>query len=136
MAEKTTVEIEDMRRLKQYALDCGKSLKQVINEALDEKIQRDRPDMEKKDPPPKMKSPAADGGMSLDPIRAKMVHWGVHSMFVSQMRSRGLDSSSFSPEDIDDKFLDEFLENMCLVLERETAETILVEIKKFLEGYE
>ena len=42
MGEKTTIEIERMRELKQHALDTNKTLKQIINEAIEEKINRER----------------------------------------------------------------------------------------------
>jgi hypothetical protein len=42
MGEKTTIEIENMRELKQHALDTDKTLKQIINEAISEKIVRER----------------------------------------------------------------------------------------------
>ena len=45
MGEKTTIEIEKMRELKQHALDTNKTLKQIINEAIDEKIIREREEL-------------------------------------------------------------------------------------------
>lgn len=45
MGEKTTIEIDKMRELKQHALDTNKTLKQIINEAIWEKITRERKDM-------------------------------------------------------------------------------------------
>lgn len=45
MGEKTTIEIENMRELKQHALDTSKTLKQIINEAIVEKINRERAEM-------------------------------------------------------------------------------------------
>jgi hypothetical protein len=42
MGEKTTIEIEKMKELKQHALDTDKTLKQIINEAIEEKITRER----------------------------------------------------------------------------------------------
>lgn len=45
MGEKTTIEIEKMRELKQHALDTNKTLKQIINEAIIEKINRERESM-------------------------------------------------------------------------------------------
>ena len=45
MGEKTTIEIENMRELKQHALDTSKTLKQIINEAIVEKINREREEM-------------------------------------------------------------------------------------------
>ena len=38
MGEKTTIEIDNIRDLKQHALDTNKTLKQLINEAISEKI--------------------------------------------------------------------------------------------------
>lgn len=42
MGEKTTIEIDNIRELKQHALDTNKTLKQLINEAIIEKIERER----------------------------------------------------------------------------------------------
>ena len=39
MGTKITIEIDDLRKVKQHALDTNKSLKQLINEAIKEKIQ-------------------------------------------------------------------------------------------------
>ena len=42
MGEKTTIEIDNLRELKQHALDTNKTLRQLINEAISEKIERER----------------------------------------------------------------------------------------------
>ena len=47
MGEKTTIEIDNIRELKQHALDTNKTLKQLINEAINEKIQRERDQLQK-----------------------------------------------------------------------------------------
>ena len=48
MGEKTTIEIDNIRELKQHALDTNKTLKQLINEAIEEKIQRERAQLQKR----------------------------------------------------------------------------------------
>jgi DUF1009 family protein len=47
MGEKTTIEIDNLRELKQHALDTNKTLKQLINEAINEKIIREREQIQK-----------------------------------------------------------------------------------------
>jgi len=42
MGKKITISIENLRRVKQHALDTNKSLKQLVNEAITEKIQSDK----------------------------------------------------------------------------------------------
>lgn len=42
MGEKTTVEIDDIMALKQHALDTNKTMKQIINEAIAEKIKKEQ----------------------------------------------------------------------------------------------
>lgn len=49
MGEKTTIEIDNIRELKQHALDTSKTLKQLINEAINEKIHRERDKIRKND---------------------------------------------------------------------------------------
>jgi hypothetical protein len=45
MGIKMTIEIENLRKVKQHALDTNKSLKQLINEAIKEKIHYEREQM-------------------------------------------------------------------------------------------
>ena len=47
MGTKITIEIDDLRKVKQHALDTNKSLKQLINEAIKEKIQYERGQLHK-----------------------------------------------------------------------------------------
>ena len=47
MGEKTTIEIDNLRELKQHALDTNKTLRQLINEAISEKIERERGNLDR-----------------------------------------------------------------------------------------
>jgi hypothetical protein len=67
MGEKTTIEIENMRELKQHALDTDKTLKQIINEAISEKIARERKKLGISSEEPKDKSV---GGETLSTVPA------------------------------------------------------------------
>lgn len=137
MGEKTTIEIENLRDLKQHALDTNKTLKQLINEAINEKIIRERQRLNK-------------GNLQNEVIPTEIEQTGPNQNSISELKnllsSAGLLSivekecirhkvhlNDLKAENITPQLMSDIHTAITLVFDDETAEEILQKIKMLLK---
>jgi len=135
----TTIEIENLQALKQHALDTRKTLKQLINEAIEEKIQRERQSMgmptlninnRKKEPVDKNNSPSGPPKDSLTDFREFLNERGLTAVIEKEFGKYFLTINDISPEKITPELLNDVREAITMVYDEETAEIVVEKLSE------
>ena len=138
MGEKTTIEIENLQALKQHALDTRKTLKQLINEAIEEKIQRERQSMGmpslninniKKEPMDSNKTPSDSPKDDLTEFREFLNERGLTAVIEKEFGKYFLTINDISPEKITSELLNDVREAITMVYDEETAEIVIEKLR-------
>ena len=137
MGEKTTIEIENLRDLKQHALDTNKTLKQLINEAINEKIIRERQHLNKGNLqneviPPKIEQTKPRQN-NISELKNLLSSAGLLSIVEKECIRHKLHLNDLKPENITPKLMSDIHTAITLVFDDETAEEILQKIKMLLK---
>jgi hypothetical protein len=136
MGEKTTIEIDKIRELKQHALDTNKTLKQLINEAIDEKIQRERSQLGLNDAPEQVqtKRPVdssvlekTKGGISA--LEKILANAGLLTIVEKECNRHSLHLKDLSPATITQELMNDIHTAIKLVFDDETADQIILRIE-------
>jgi hypothetical protein len=138
MGEKTTIEIENLQALKQHALDTRKTLKQLINEAIEEKIQRERDSMGMSSikmntvNPPRNTSnniPTKTSKDELSDFRDFLNERGLTAVIEKELGKYFLTLNDISPEKISSELLNDVKEAITMVYDEDTAETVVEKLQ-------
>jgi hypothetical protein len=136
MGEKTTIEIDNIRELKQHALDTNKTLKQLINEAIWEKIQRERQQLGKGLlKPEKEPIKSNEGKVSEDNIaelKKTLSNAGLLSIVEKECRRHNIQLDNISPGTLTPKLMGDIRTSITLVFDDETAEQIIQKIETLI----
>ncbi len=142
MGEKTTIEIENLQALKQHALDTRKTLKQLINEAIEEKIQRERESMKmppvdlndvKKPTTPATESTPASSQDIIAEFKEFINERGLTAVIEKELNKYFLSLSDISPEKITSSLIEDVKEAITLVYDDETAELVTEKLQSLTE---
>ena len=134
MGEKTTIEIENIRELKQHALDTNKTLKQLINEAIIEKINRERQRNQPNNFPPQvaaipMKREDEIVQNGLAELKKTLANAGLLTIVEKECSRHNLILKDFSPSNITPQLLSDIHTAITLVFDDETADQIIHQIE-------
>lgn len=142
MGEKTTIEIENLQALKQHALDTRKTLKQLINEAIEEKIERERESLklpplnsnkvEKPPDTPTSQSPVSTRDMVTE-FKDFINERGLTAVIEKELNKYFLSLSDISPEKITSSLIDDVKEAITLIYDDETAELVAEKLQTLTE---
>jgi hypothetical protein len=138
MGEKTTIEIDNLQALKQHALDTRKTLKQLINEAIEEKIQRERDSLGM--PSIKINNqnqisnarnniPRPSSKNALSDFRDFLNERGLTAVIEKELGKYFLTLNDISPEKISSELLNDVREAITMVYDEDTAETVVEKLK-------
>ena len=137
MGEKTTIEIDNIRDLKQHALDTNKTLKQLINEAINEKIDRERQKLGKEPikQPPIQKLDVGETPSQNRIIELKKVlsNAGLLTIVEKECNRHNIHLNDLSPQSITPQLMADIHTAITLVFDDETAEQIIRKIESFLK---
>jgi hypothetical protein len=137
MGEKTTIEIDNIRDLKQHALDTNKTLKQLINEAINEKIDRERQKLGKESikQPPIQKLQVGETPSQTRIIELKKVlsNAGLLTIVEKECNRHNIHLNDLSPQSITPQLMADIHTAITLVFDDETAEQIIKKIESFLK---
>ena len=137
MGEKTTIEIDNIRDLKQHALDTNKTLKQLINEAINEKIDRERQKLGKEaiKQPPIQKLDVGETPSQNRIIELKKVlsNAGLLTIVEKECNRHNIHLNDLSPQSITPQLMADIHTAITLVFDDETAEQIIRKIESFLK---
>ena len=137
MGEKTTIEIDNIRELKQHALDTNKTLKQLINEAIDEKIQRERAQMEKRgyvptklsEPQPVLAPIKTISQESIEELKKILANAGLLTIVEKECNRHNLQLKELSGSSITPELMNDIHTAIKLVFDDETADQIILKIE-------
>ena len=136
MGEKTTIEIENLQILKQHALDTRKTLKQLINEAIEEKIQRERQSMGKKifetvksNQPIKPVLESVPKEKILE-FKAFINEQGMTKVLEKELNKYFLSLNDISSEKITTSLIDDVRDAITMVFDEDTANDIAERLKE------
>ena len=136
MGEKTTIEIDNIRDLKQHALDTNKTLKQLINEAIIEKIQRERTQLNTDAKPPQRThieiSEKKNTDNKIEDLMKTLSNAGLLTIVEKECSRHNLQLKNLSPETITPQLMADIHTAITLVFDDETAEQIIQKIESFL----
>ena len=136
MGEKTTIEIDNIRDLKQHALDTNKTLKQLINEAIIEKIQRERTQLNKGQKPTQRThieiNEKKNDDNKIDELMKTLSNAGLLTIVEKECSRHNLQLKNLSPETITPQLMADIHTAITLVFDDETAEQIILKIESFL----
>jgi hypothetical protein len=137
MGEKTTIEIENLRDLKQHALDTNKTLKQLINEAINEKIIRERQRLNKGNLqneviPTEIKQTGPNQN-SISELKNLLSSAGLLSIVEKECIRHKVHLNDLKAENITPQLMSDIHTAITLVFDDETAEEILQKIKMLLK---
>ncbi len=142
MGEKTTIEIENLQALKQHALDTRKTLKQLINEAIEEKIERERESLkmpplnsnkvEKPSNTPTSQSPVSTRDMVTE-FKEFINERGLTAVIEKELNKYFLSLSDISPEKITSSLINDVKEAITLIYDDETAELVAEKLQTLTE---
>jgi hypothetical protein len=134
MGEKTTIEIDNIRELKQHALDTNKTLKQLINEAIMEKIQRERQLVQKggvleDSKPGEEQNVGIVHQNKVSQLKKRLTNAGLLAVVEKECHRHNMVLNDLSPETLTPKLLADIQMAVTLVFDDETAEQIIHEIE-------
>ena len=142
MGEKTTIEIDNIRELKQHALDTSKTLKQLINEAINEKIQRERNQIRKNDfstqprsqplPPQKMESSGITEN-NISELKRILANAGLLTIVEKECSRHNLLLKDLTPNSITPQLISDIHTAIKLVFDDETADQIIQRIESIFK---
>jgi len=137
MGEKTTIEIENLRDLKQHALDTNKTLKQLINEAINEKIIRERQHLNKENLQNEAIAPKIEQTKprqnNISELKNLLSSAGLLSIVEKECIRHKVHLNDLKPENITPQLMSDIHTAITLVFDDETAEEILQKIKMLLK---
>lgn len=136
MGEKTTIEIENLQALKQHALDTRKTLKQLINEAIEEKIQRERESMgmpslgitKNKKPKSidlKNNPPSLSTQDKLSEFKQFLNERGLTAVIEKELGKYFITINDITPEKITPELVNDVHEAITMVYDEDTAELVV-----------
>ena len=135
MGEKTTIEIENLQALKQHALDTRKTLKQLINEAIAEKIQRERESMgmpqlevNKIEQPSKPITESNSKNM-ISEFKEFINEKGLNTVIEKELNKYFLTLNDLSTEKITSALIDDVKESISLIFDDDTAELVAEKLR-------
>jgi hypothetical protein len=135
MGEKTTIEIDNIRELKQHALDTNKTLKQLINEAIDEKIRRERVQLHKGSysKPTEQQTPMRTGLSlnqdSISELKKILANAGLLTIVEKECGRHNLQLKDLSLSTITPQLMNDIHTAIKLVFDDETADQIILKIE-------
>jgi hypothetical protein len=132
MGEKTTIEIDNIRELKQHALDTNKTLKQLINEAINEKINRERTHNQKGNFQPQIKPVRINEDLNVNGIndlKKTLTNTGLLAIVEKECGRHNLVLNDLSPVNITPQLLSDIHTAITLVFDDETADQIIHKIE-------
>ena len=137
MGEKTTIEIDNIRDLKQHALDTNKTLKQLINEAINEKIDRERQKLGKgaiKQPPiQKLDMGETSSQNRIIELKKVLSNAGLLTIVEKECNRHNIHLNDLAPQSITPQLMADIHTAITLVFDDETAEQIIKKIESFLK---
>ena len=142
MGEKTTIEIDKIRELKQHALDTNKTLKQLINEAIDEKIQRERNQLgltaqktkTEARPVPVDSSVLEKTKGGISTLEKILANAGLLTIVEKECSRHNLILKDLSPATITSELIDDIHTAIRLVFDDETADQIIQRIENIFKN--
>ena len=137
MGEKTTIEIDNIRDLKQHALDTNKTLKQLINEAIIEKIQRERIQLGKgsqqiKAEPTKTSEEKVPLN-KLDELKKMLSTAGLLSIVEKECKRHNIQLENISSTTLTPELMKDIQTSVTLVFDDETAGQIINKIRTLIK---
>ena len=133
MGEKTTIEIDNIRELKQHALDTNKTLKQLINEAINEKIERERFQLEKGNFKPQIEPIRNNKAISTQPnineLKNTLANAGLLTIVEKECSRHSLQFKDLTSKNITPQLLSDVHTAITLVFDDETADQIIQKIE-------
>ncbi len=136
MGEKTTIEIENLRDLKQHALDTNKTLKQIINEAINEKIIRERQLIKKNIFPPKpihgKENREKEVQNNISELKKILSNAGLLPIVEKECSRHTIHLNDLTPDNITPELKSDIHTAITLVFDDETAEEIIEKIESLL----
>jgi hypothetical protein len=137
MGEKTTIEIDNIRELKQHALDTNKTLKQLINEAIEEKIQRERAKLQKRgyspvtasEPKQIMPGPKPISQEAIEELKKILANAGLLTIVEKECNRHNLQLKDLSGNSITPELMNDIHTAIKLVFDDETADQIILKIE-------
>jgi hypothetical protein len=138
MGEKTTIEIENLQALKQHALDTRKTLKQLINEAIEEKIQRERESMGmpaltinkiNKTGSNQESTPTSSQKDELTDFKDFLNDRGLTAVIEKELGKYFLTINDISPEKITAELLNDVQEAITMVYDEDTAKIVVEKLQ-------
>jgi hypothetical protein len=139
MGEKTTIEIDNIRELKQHALDTNKTLKQLINEAIIEKIERERQHVKKnntiiaKDLSPSVNVKSMTSNEKIAELKRTLYDAGLLPIVEKECNRHNVNLSNISSEVLTPELISDIHTAITLVFDDETAEQIIEKMEMLLE---
>ena len=140
MGEKTTIEIDKIRELKQHALDTNKTLKQLINEAIDEKIQRERNQLglsaqqQNSQPRPVDSSVLEKTKGGISALEKILANAGLLTIVEKECSRHNLILKDLSPGVITQELIDDIHTAIKLVFDDDTADQIIHRIEEIFKN--
>ncbi|WP_455392422.1 hypothetical protein [[Eubacterium] cellulosolvens] len=136
MGEKTTIEIDNIRDLKQHALDTNKTLKQLINEAIMEKIQRERKQLGINDnqietEPMEVKTEKVKV-TKIDELKRILSNAGLLTIVEKECQRHNLNLNNLSPRTATPALIEDIHTAITLVFDDDTAEQIIKRIESLI----
>ena len=137
MGEKTTIEIDNIRELKQHALDTNKTLKQLINEAIIEKINRER-QLLKKESLQLINESTKVGETKktenkIQELKRILSNAGMLQLVEKEFNRHNLDINNLSRDLVTAELLSDLHTAITLVFDDETADQIIHKIETFFK---
>jgi hypothetical protein len=140
MGEKTTIEIDKIRELKQHALDTNKTLKQLINEAIDEKIQRERNQLgltatkQNSQPRPVDSSVLEKTKGGISALEKILANAGLLTIVEKECSRHNLILKDLNPGVITQELIDDIHTAIKLVFDDDTADQIIHRIEEIFKN--
>lgn len=136
MGEKTTIEIDNIRELKQHALDTNKTLKQLINEAILEKIERERDRTNNSDFQPTVQPIQPPGAPSrvinqesISELKRILANAGLLTIVEKECNRHNIQLKDLSLTTITPQLMNDVHTAIKLVFDDETADQIIMKIE-------
>ena len=138
MGEKTTIEINNIRELKQHALDTNKTLRQLINEAIAEKIERERVQFKKGTNLLVKKEPVSNPSFvqkqyNISQLKIMLSTAGLLAIVEKECNRHNLQFEDISPKSVTPELLADIHTAIKLVFDDETANKIIQKIKSMFK---
>ena len=136
MGEKTTIEIDNLRELKQHALDTNKTLKQLINEAIIEKINRERQLIKQGNfqtkAMPRTEENKNINQTTITELKNILSNAGLLQIVEKECDRHKVDLNNLSPDTVTPELKSDIHTAITLVFDDDTAEEIIQKIETIL----